>query len=150
MKDFLLRTKPAKIENPHFLSAFDKKPKYHAEREIMLYEKKDAIDKFMAANKPHDWKKYHDLPEKLVPVAQQFQDDHNKWGGRTKEEKAFLDKEKWIPAYLELARTMKDDFVYGKPKLDLYYRGLKSEHLDKEFAGTSKPFKLINRIDKKH
>lgn len=98
----------------------------------------------MAANKPHDWKKYHDLNPKLVPLAQQFTDDHNKWNGKTKDESQFLDKEKWIPAYLELARTMKDDFVYGKPKLDLYYRGLKSEHLDKEFAGTSKPFKLIN------
>lgn len=38
-----------------------------------------------------------------------------------------MDKDKWCPAYLELARTMKDDFVYGKPKLDLYYRGLKPE-----------------------
>lgn len=36
MKDFLLRTKPAKIDNPHFLSVFDKKPKYHRERENML------------------------------------------------------------------------------------------------------------------
>ena len=144
MKDFLLRTKPPKIDNPHFLSVFDKKPKYHAEREKMLFEKKEAIDKFLAANKPHDWKKYHDLPEKLIPMSQQFQDHHNKWNGKTKEEAQFLDKEKWIPAYLELARTMKDDFVYGKPKLDLYYRGLKSEHLDKEFSGTTKPFKLIN------
>jgi tetratricopeptide (TPR) repeat protein len=54
-----------------------------------------------------------------------------------------LEKDPWIPAYLELARTMKDDFVYGKPKLDLYYLGLKSEHKDVEFDGTKKPFQLI-------
>jgi len=47
-----------------------------------------------------------------------------------------MEKDRWCPAYLELARTMKDDFVYGKPKLDLYYRGLKSEDLSTEFAGT--------------
>ena len=38
---------------------------------------------------------------------------------------------------------MKDDFVYGKPKLDLYYLGIKSEHKDVEFDGTKKPFQLI-------
>lgn len=55
-----------------------------------------------------------------------------------------MEKDKWIPAYLELARTMKDDFVYGKPKLDLYHRGMKPENLQQEFDGTKKPFKLLN------
>jgi len=39
---------------------------------------------------------------------------------------------------------MKDDFVYGKPKLDLYYRGLKTEHVDVEFGGTFKPHHVIH------
>jgi hypothetical protein len=39
---------------------------------------------------------------------------------------------------------MKDDFVYGKPKLDLYYLGIKPEHKDVEFDGTKKPFSLIS------
>ena len=55
-----------------------------------------------------------------------------------------MDKDKWIPAYLELARTMKDDFVYGKPKLDLYYRGLKAEHKNTQMGGVHQPTNLIN------
>lgn len=39
---------------------------------------------------------------------------------------------------------MKDDFVYGKPKLDLFYIGKKPEDKNLEFDGTKKPFKLIN------
>jgi hypothetical protein len=49
-----------------------------------------------------------------------------------------LKKDSWTPAYLEIARTMKDDFVYGKPKLDLYYRGLKPEQMGVEFGGIIK------------
>lgn len=56
----------------------------------------------------------------------------------------FLPKDQWTPAYLELARTMKDDFVYGKPKLDLFYLGQKTEAKNTEFDGTKKPFKLIS------
>ena len=41
---------------------------------------------------------------------------------------------------------MKDDFVYGKPKLDLFYNGVKPENLNMELDGTKKPFKLINWI----
>jgi hypothetical protein len=38
---------------------------------------------------------------------------------------------------------MKDDFVYGKPKLDLYFRGLKTEQTDVEFGGTIKPLRVL-------
>lgn len=131
MKDFELRFKPDPMENPNFLSVFDKLPKYHAEREKHFLKKNEDFEKFLAAGKPHDWFKYHKLPEKLESIDQNL-------------ESKFLDKDKWIPAYLELARTMKDDFVYGKPKLDLFHRGVKPEHQNIEFDGTKKPFKLIN------
>ena len=94
-------------------------------------QKNEEVEKFLAAGKPHDWYKYHKLPEKLQAIDQNPESQH-------------LDKDKWCPAYLELARTMKDDFVYGKPKLDMFYRGLKPEHLHVEFDGTKKPFQLIN------
>lgn len=38
---------------------------------------------------------------------------------------------------------MKDDFVYGKPPLDLYYRGLKAEQVNVEFGGTYKPRQVL-------
>jgi len=80
----------------------------------------------MEAGKPHDWIQYHSLPDILEPISQVKQ-------------KQFLQKSKWIPAYLELARTMKDDFVYGKPKLDLFYIGMKPENVNVEFDGSKKP-----------
>ena len=81
----------------------------------------------MKANKPHDWYMYHNLPEKLEPIGQSFKDKYNKVSGGKTEKSQFLKKDAWIPAYLDLARTMKDDFVYGKPKLDLYFLGMKPE-----------------------
>ena len=37
--DFNKLAKPDAMENPHGLSAFDKRPKMHADREVMLAEK---------------------------------------------------------------------------------------------------------------
>ena len=65
MKDFELRFKPDPMPNPHNLSAFDKFPKYHQDRTNFIAAKNEEIEKFMAAGKPHDWLKYHDLPDKL-------------------------------------------------------------------------------------
>jgi hypothetical protein len=87
---------------------------------------------------------YHKLPSLLEPVGAKFGDKHNKVGGKKVEDSVFLKKDAWIPAYLELARTMKDDFVYGKPKLDLYFRGLKTEAKSVEFGGLHKPLNVIH------
>jgi hypothetical protein len=144
MKDFLLRTKPPTIDNPKGLSVFAARPKYITDKEKQMAEKQEALDKFMNAGKPHDWYLYHKLPDKLTPLAQIFGDKYNKAPGAKKEESAFLQKDTWIPAYLELARTMKDDFVYGKPKLDLYYRGMKTEAKGVEFGEIKKPLNLIH------
>lgn len=52
-------------------------------------------------------------------MSQHFKDKHNLLLQGRKEKTPFLSKDQFVPAYLELARTMKDDFVYGKPKLNL-------------------------------
>lgn len=100
-----------------------------------MAEKKEALDKFIKARKPHDWYLYHSLPQKNEPIGQRFGDN---------KKSVFLQKDAWIPAYLELARTMKDDFVYGKPKLDLYFRGLKTEAKETQFGGYKQPLNLIH------
>lgn len=58
------------------------------------------------------------------------------------ESNPFLKKEEWKPFKVD----KRDDFEYGpnKPKLDLYYRGLKAEHKNVELGGINKPFSLIN------
>lgn len=143
MTDFMLRVRPPPIDNPHNLSVFAARPKFITDKEKQKEEEKLAEDKFAAAGKPHDWLKYHDLNHRYIPVSKQFDDKHNKVAGKTKEATEFLSQDQWTPAYLTLARTMKDDFVYGKPKLDLYFRGLKTEQTDVEFGGTTKPLRVL-------
>lgn len=126
MKDFELRVGKINIENPHGISVFEKRPRFLIEKEKEKALKKEILEKFLAANKSHDWIKYYQLAPKLQPLSSSFVDIHNKQSTGN-EKSQFMEKDPWIPAYLELARTMKDDFVYGKPKLDLYYLGLKSE-----------------------
>ena len=72
-------------------------------------------------------------------------DKHNKIHGSLKDDNMFLQKDGFVPKYLELARTMKDDFVYGKPKLDVYYLGLKPENVNNEFDGTFAPLKVLHK-----
>jgi hypothetical protein len=69
MKDFMLRFRPPVIDNPHNLSVFASRPKYLTDKEKQQEEEKVAQDKFLAAGKPHDWLKYHDLNHKYIPVA---------------------------------------------------------------------------------
>ena len=144
MSDFALRFKVDKMDNPHALSVFAARPRFITDKEKSKMEQQEAIDKFLAAGKPHDWLQYHKLPSRLEPITSTFPDIHNKVPGSKPENSQFLQKGQWTPAYLELARTMKDDFVYGKPKLDLYFRGLKTEQIGVEFGGTIKPFKAIH------
>jgi hypothetical protein len=68
MKDFELRFKPDPIENPNFISVFDKLPRYHADKYRKIEKQNEDIEKFMAAGKPHDWIQYHKLPEKLQSI----------------------------------------------------------------------------------
>lgn len=49
---------------------------------------------------------------------------------------ANLAKDEWVSAYLELARTVKDDLVVGKPPLVTYFKTIKAEDKNKEFVGT--------------
>jgi len=88
-----------------------------------------------------EWKQYHALPDKLKEVAGKFSDKHSTF---KKEKNNFLDKEEYTSQYLQLARTLKDDVVFGKPNLKLYFRTVKPADLNEEFGGIkTKPFKCI-------
>jgi hypothetical protein len=69
MKDFTLRVRPPQIDNPHNLSVFAARPKYLTDKAKVQEEAKLAEEKFLAAGKPHDWLKYHDLNHRYIPVA---------------------------------------------------------------------------------
>ena len=55
----------------------------------------------------------------------------------------YLQKDEWCSAYLELARTVKDDVVVGKPPLRTYFKAMKAEDKNNEFSGEHKLHKLI-------
>eukprot|EP00350_Pseudokeronopsis_sp_OXSARD2_P007138 CAMPEP_0170549714 /NCGR_PEP_ID=MMETSP0211-20121228/7861_1 /TAXON_ID=311385 /ORGANISM="Pseudokeronopsis sp., Strain OXSARD2" /LENGTH=76 /DNA_ID=CAMNT_0010855899 /DNA_START=2145 /DNA_END=2372 /DNA_ORIENTATION=- len=73
-----------------------------------------------------EWISYHTLPDKLIPVAQNFKDT---FVTKDKEKNVFLDKEEYTSAYLQLARQMKDDVVFGKPNFNLYFKSMKPQDL---------------------
>jgi len=83
MNDFMLppRIHAPAMENPHGLSVFAQRPKFITDKEKAKAEQQEAEEKFLAAGKPHDWIKYHKLPEKLLPVSGSFKDRHNKVTG---------------------------------------------------------------------
>lgn len=56
-----------------------------------------------------------------------------------------MQQDKWEPPVLVLARTIKDDFVYGKPKLDLRYIGLKANQPNTEFGGKYAPKTVLHQ-----
>jgi len=95
MHDFILRPKEIPLENKHGLSVFNTKPKYLDEKRRANEDKINALQKFLAADKPQDWQQYHDLEAKKVPLAQRFPDTHNKAKGPTKATSQFLKKDKW-------------------------------------------------------
>lgn len=65
MKDFELRVGKINIENPHGISVFEKRPRFLIEKEKEKALKKEIMEKFLAANKSHDWIKYYMLAPKL-------------------------------------------------------------------------------------
>jgi hypothetical protein len=60
------------------------------------------------------------------------------------DQKPFLEKGEYTTKYLELARQMKDDIVFGKPNFNRYYKTSKPADINEEFGGIkTKPFKCI-------
>jgi hypothetical protein len=77
----------------------------------------------------------------LTPLSLTFKDKHSK---SQKEANPFLDKDEYTSTYLQLARQLKDDVVFGKPNFNLYFKAMKPNDLNEEFGGTkTKPFKCI-------
>ena len=80
---------------------------------------------------------YHKLPDKLVPISHGHKDRYLV-KGKQPESTIFLDKEEYASGYAKLARTLKDDAVFGKPEFDLYYKGLKPRDKDVQFGDLKK------------
>ena len=75
-------------------------------------DKMEADEKFAKAGKPHDFVKYHKLPDKLTAVGVECRDQHNKFHRGPADKNPTLQKELWQPYWLTEAKKYKDDFVY--------------------------------------
>lgn len=142
-KDFVRQIRPEPAYNQHNLSEFNTKPQfvYQKQRKLDEAQQTQKRDDYLRQLKgdsafKEDWVQYHKVSEKLVPIAQGFKDKYQRKGMKKLEENTqFLNKEEYASGYQRLARTLKDDAVFGKPEFDLYYQGLKPEHLNEEFGG---------------
>lgn len=84
-KDFLLRTKPSPIDNPHNLSAFDTKLKATFEREQAKLARENEATA-MAGKQA--WVRSFKVPERYYPINQELKSVQGK-----KEASQFLQKE---------------------------------------------------------
>jgi len=132
-KDFLLRTKPQMMENPHGLSDFDKLPRFHADksraRNALSIEAEGLADKELwERNLPtnHRYCQIGDTSEKM-PMSTQ----HLNGAPLGNFKNLALQKDEWASAYLELARTTQDDKVIGKPNFKTYCDVMKAEDKNK-------------------
>ena len=141
--------KGAPAYNPHYISEFNKQPvfvqeKLRRKQEAQEQQAKDDYMRQLKGDKAFnpEWVQYHKLPEKLVPISQGVRDKYQRRGMPKMEEPTqFLNKEDYESGYQRLARTLKDDAVFGKPEFDLYFKPMKPENLNEEFGGLkTKPF----------
>lgn len=122
------------IENPNNISVFDKKLKSVFEREQAKLRKETEAKMMEGKEK---WVRSFLLPESYQPIAKDVPT-------KGKETTHFLEKEKWEPAYLLLARTIEDNLVVGKPEFNSYVKPVKVEDKNKTFDGSYAPLKVIN------
>ena len=136
------------MPNPHNLSEFDKLPKFHQD----LARAREAVQKEkdgLAATGKSQWERSHPQNHRYVPMAVQNKigqtgTQHMQGASVAIFKKQNLAKDEWVSAYLELARTVKDDLVVGKPALVTYFKTVKAEDKNQEFTGTKALLKVIS------
>mmetsp|Transcript_40149 Transcript_40149/g.52616 ORF Transcript_40149/g.52616 Transcript_40149/m.52616 type:complete len:135 (+) Transcript_40149:2267-2671(+) len=131
--------KPVGIENPHNLSAFDKRPKAIAEKERLMEARRIEADTVAAREK---WEWSHKLAMKHQTVSSKV--PHLYMKGQKREATQNLEEEQWESAYTLLARTIKDDLVVGKPKFNSFVKPMRAEDKEKGFSGNQEQFKVMS------
>ena len=138
-RDWDMLAKPDMIENPHNLSAFDKRPKAIAEKQRLLEDKaKEAAT--VAAREKWEWS--HKLAMKHETLSSKV--PHLYMKGQKREATQNLEQEQWESAYTLLARTVKDDLVVDKPKFNSYIKPVKAENKNLGFTGAVEDYKVMS------
>ena len=128
------------MENPHGLSAFDKRPRAIADRERMLEAKKIEADTVAAREK---WEWSYKLAQGYQPMSSKVPDHYAK--GKVTEPTQTLEKEKWESSHILLARTVQDNLVVGKPKFNSFVKPMKPEHKTLGFSGRQESYQVFSQ-----
>lgn len=142
-KELDLLYKCPQAENPYNLSAMNTKPKFVQNKELKEQEaleakQKDEYEKAIQGDRPRPkdltWTKYHHVPEKLKPMATGLKDEYKPKKVKAVED-PFLPKDQYgdETPLLVLSRQMRENDVFGKPNLNLYFKPLKARDDDRHF-----------------
>ena len=121
------------------------------ERETISEQRKEDYEKALQGDKPRpkdlNWAKYHHVPEKLKPLASTLKDEYKPKKSKKAERDPFLPKEEYgqETPLLVMSRQMKENDVFGKPNMNLYFKPTRArdEDIDVEFGRVTKKYKTI-------
>lgn len=103
------------------ISENDPLPKFWSEKSTLAQERLKIAE---GLKDKATWHTYHKkLPLGHTPLAQNLPEKHVK-----KEKTPFLIKDQWESAYTELARTINETSVLGKPPVEKYFKRMKPEN----------------------
>jgi hypothetical protein len=141
--------------NPNNLSTLNTKPKIVQnkelkEREALEAQQKEEYEKALQGDKPRPkdltWTKYHHMPAKLKPMAADLTDEYRPRKVKCVED-PFLLKDQFgdETPLLVMSRQMRENDVFGKPNLQLYFKPVKAadDDLDVEFGRITKKYKTL-------
>lgn len=155
-KELDLLYKCPKAENPFNMSVMNTKPKMVQDKEVQERERLEAqrqeeYEKALKSDKPRpkdlNWVKYHHVPEKLKPMATGLKDEYKPRNSKRDYSTPFLKKDTYgdDTPLLILSRQMRENEVFGKPNMHMYFKPTKArdDDLDVEFGRVSKKYKTI-------
>jgi hypothetical protein len=145
-----------KAENQYNLSILNTKPKLvqdKEQREIerMMESRREEYEKALQGDKPRpkdlNWVKYDHVYKKLNPKETKPKDYYRPKNVKKEEETPFLTKEQFgdNTPLLIMSRQMRENDVFGKPSMNLYFKPTKArdDDIDVEFGRITKKYKTI-------
>lgn len=155
-KELNLLYKCPKAENQYNLSEHNTKPKMVQdvelkEREALEATRKEEYEKALKGDKPRPkdltWNQFLHVPDKLKPIATGLKEQYLPKKNKVRSDKEFFEKDPYgdETALLVMSRQMRENEVFGKPNMNLYFKPTKArdEDIDVEFGRVTKKYKTI-------
>lgn len=140
-----------KAVNPNNMSEMNTKPRMVQDKELKqledyVHQRQEDYEKALQGNKPRikelTWTQYHHVPHKLKPMSDGLNDEYRPKRVK-KVEDPFLAKDEYGAD--KIYRPVKQDYVFGRENMSLYFKPLKArdDDIDQEFGRITKKYKTI-------